>query len=74
MSADHTKAALYSRLGAIGRRELDDRTISSGEALDLVELWAAARSVHAGLTCAQDPMDVDERIAHLGDVLKGLNG
>ena len=36
--------ALRSRLHAIAKRELDDRTLTPGEALDLVELIDAARA------------------------------
>jgi hypothetical protein len=35
----------------------------------LLAIAEAARSLHAGLTCEQDPMDVDERIERLGAAL-----
>jgi len=34
-----------------------------------IDVVAAARHLHAGLTCQNDPMDVDERIALLGAAL-----
>lgn len=36
---------LRERLGCIARRELDDRTLTPGEALDLVELYDVANDV-----------------------------
>lgn len=37
--------------------------------LALVEAVEALRSLHAGLTCERDPMDVDERIVRAGAAL-----
>lgn len=41
---EHDAASLLSRLRSISRRELDDRNLSPGEALDLVELILSARA------------------------------
>ncbi len=46
-----------------------DWMIERRDAARLVEALEAARSVYLGLTCANDPMDVDERIERLGKAL-----
>lgn len=43
--------------------------LAEGAMSELLTIADAAKSLHAGLTCAQDPMDVDERIARLGKAL-----
>lgn len=50
--------------------KLADEWAELGLKLDRAEaVVEAARSLHAGLTCPQDPMDVDERIERLGAAL-----
>jgi len=58
---------LLSRLRAIARRELDDRTISPGEALDLVEfIGVIAKSHPMPETGARQGCDTCQALAALG--------
>jgi hypothetical protein len=57
-------------MNAYAAKDTDARLRRAEEALrDKEEIEAAARSLHSGLTCAQDPMDVEDRIERLGAAL-----
>ncbi len=47
-----------------------DWIIERQEAANVVEAIDAAHSLYLGLTCENDPMDVDERIERLGKALE----
>jgi hypothetical protein len=74
----HARSALvtdppFASFDVVLRRDYE---LLSGLVVPLAEDWTRlkrieelARSLYGGLTCAQDPMDVDERIEALGAAL-----
>ena len=64
---------LHEMQEAVKQKDIYIVGVPNGTLERLLDISVAAQSVYAGLTCAQDPMDVDERIDRLGVALKVLS-